>query len=231
MRKLGPRGWTIEDMRRFITLWIENVSTRCIVAAIGRSNGSLYSKRKRLGLEPRRRGELQERSPEACAATPVSWLPKPLIDAVKKPLRRIAGMLQNEPKAKPEDRWTPERGKYCSYLAFAGLSNSAIAIRLTQETGISFSPKAVADQLSRMMAFRDRTKKAVETLPEEEIIPRAESFIALWLLQWRICEGTGHHFWYSRVRGGPRKTCREFWRAKFAKKRQERDCAAHFVVA
>ncbi|MCW2318903.1 hypothetical protein M2322_004472 [Rhodoblastus acidophilus] len=231
VRNAGPRGWTIETLRQFITLWCDNVATRSIAVAIGRSKGSLYAKRKRLGLEPRNRRDLEERSPEACAATPMSWLPRPLIDVVVKPIQLLAEALKKhpDPKSDParQDRWTPERSKSCSFLAFAGLSNTAIANRMMAESGMPFTPQAVADRLSRLQAFRERAK-TLDALPEDEIMARANAFIARWGMQWRICEGTGHHFWYSRVKGGPRTTCREFQRQKYRKQRQEREYAAHF---
>jgi len=237
LRNAGPHGWTIETLRQFITLWCDNVATRSIAAAIGRSKNSLYAKRKRLGLEPRNRRDLEERSPEACAATPMSWLPHTLLNAVAKPIQRLAAALQKLPERDPEpkldsarrDRWTPERSKYCSHLAFAGLNNAAIASRLTADFSMPFTPQAVADRLSRMQAFREHAK-TLDALPEDEIMARANAFIARWGMQWRICEGTGHHFWYSRVKGGPRTTCREFQRQKYCKQRQEREYAARLGV-
>ncbi len=229
MRKPGPRGWSIDDVRRFIALWIENVATKSIAAAIGRSKGSLYYKRKWLGLEPRKLSELRERSVEACAATRIFWLPAPVADVIAGPIKNLPSTLQ--PRPKQQDKWNPERSKRCSYLAFAGLSNAAAAARMSAEFGIEFSEKAVADQLSRVQAIRDRSIRALPDIGDDEIESRAAAHIALWALQWRKCEGTNHYFWYSRLRGGPRNTCREFQRRKFRNKRQERECAARFGIA
>ena len=166
-------------MRQLITLWCDNVATSSIAVAIGRTKSSLYAKRRRLGLESRKRGDLRERSPEECAATPMSWMPKPLRDIVTAPFRAIAALLPKKSSPR-EKKWTPELSLRCSHLAFAGVSNASIAARLTAETGIGFSSKAVADQLSRIQAFRDRQKQPIRVLTEDEIKERAESHIDLW---------------------------------------------------
>jgi len=229
MRKPGSRGWAIDDVRRLIALWTGDVATKSIAATIGRSKGSIYYKRRSLGLEARKRSDLRERSVEACSATSLFWLPKAVGEPVAEPNRERAVRLQKRPKR--ERKWDPERSKRCSNLAFAGLSNAAIAARMSAEYGVQFSAKAVADRLSRLQAFRDRSTPSVDVLPEIEIEARAAAHIARWGMQWRTCEGTGHNFWYSRVIGGPRNTCRAFQRKKYSNKRGERECAAHYSLA
>lgn len=223
MRKAGPRGWSIDDVRRFVALWIENVATKSIAGAIGRSTGSLYYKRKWLGLESRKRSDLRERSLEACAATPIFWLSTPLVDIV-------SNVKKKRPKS--QIHWTEQLSLRCSHLAFAGLSNKAVAARLSAETGLTLTDQAVADQLSRLMAFRKGSRPALPDIGDGEIEIRAADHIARWELQWRRCVETRKEFWYSRVRGGARHTRREFnFRQKFAPHRQARECAAHFGIA
>lgn len=113
-------------------------------------------------------------------------------------------------------------------MAFAGLSNIAIAARMTAEIGVEFSVKAIADQLCRLQVFRDRNAPKIDVIDEADLATRAKAFIEQWGMQWRKCEGTGHFFWYSRVRGGPRNVCREFQRKKYAAQRQGRGCLAYY---
>ncbi len=231
MRKSGPRGWSIADVQRFIALWLDNAATKSIAASIARSTGSLYYKRKWLGLESRTRSELRQRSLEECAATPLLWTPLPAVDTIAAPTEERAVGLQERPKR--EERWNSDRSKRCSSLAFAGLSNGAIAARMTLEfgleSGVAFTAKAIADQLCRLQVFRDRSTRSVEFIADDEIEPRAEAFIAVWGMQWRKCDGTTRNFWYSRARGGPRNTCRAFqMRQKYAGQRQDRECTARF---
>jgi hypothetical protein len=70
MRRAGGKNsWTPEDSRQLIALWMAGVRVRSI-AALGRSMSAIYGRRRRLGLPPRDRRALHDRSIDECLATP-----------------------------------------------------------------------------------------------------------------------------------------------------------------
>jgi len=66
----GKNSWTPEDSRQLIALWMAGVRVRSIAAALGRSRSAIYGRRRRLGLPPRDRRALHDRSIDECLATP-----------------------------------------------------------------------------------------------------------------------------------------------------------------
>jgi hypothetical protein len=71
MRRAGGKNsWTPEDSRQLIALWMAGVRVRSIAAALGRSMSAIYGRRRRLGLPPRDRRALHDRSIYECLATP-----------------------------------------------------------------------------------------------------------------------------------------------------------------
>ena len=221
MRKPGPRGWSTIEVRTFTALWLDDVAIKSIAAAIGRSPGGLYSKRRRLGLDPRPRSATRERSAEACLAIRLPW---------------TAIAAQDEIVSAPETTsaasfWNEETTMRCSMLAMAGLNNAAVAKQLTIEFGRSVTESAVKCRVNRLQIVRDRKDMMAEYV-EELIEPRANARIKALRWQLRRCEGTGRVFWYSPVLGGSRNTCREFNKSqKFSKRRRERENAAHIMMA
>jgi hypothetical protein len=71
MRRAGGKNsWTPEDSRQLIALWMAGVRVRSVAAALGRSMSAIYGRRRRLGLPPRDRRALHDRSIDECLATP-----------------------------------------------------------------------------------------------------------------------------------------------------------------
>ncbi len=71
MRRTGGKNsWTPEDSRQLIALWMAGVRVRSIAASLKRSMSAIYGRRRRLGLPPRDRRVLHDRSIDECLATP-----------------------------------------------------------------------------------------------------------------------------------------------------------------
>ena len=71
MRRAGGKNsWTPEGLRQLIALWMAGVRVRSIAAPLGRSRSAIYGRRRRLGLPPRDRRALHDRSIDECLATP-----------------------------------------------------------------------------------------------------------------------------------------------------------------
>ncbi len=219
-RNPGPRGWSTGDARLFIALWLDNVSTRSIAAAIGRSAGSIYAKRRRLGLESRHRSETQERSVEACAATPLPWVPPAAVAAAPEPSQKT-----------PRMKWTEELEMRCATLALGGLNNKAVSGQLTIELGREVTEHAVKSKVNRLQIVRDRKDMMTEYVAEL-IELRANARMKALRMQLRKCDGLNRLFFYSAVLGGTRNVCNEFSQGvRFSGRRQERECAAHILMA
>lgn len=58
----GKNPWTAQETARFVRWWVEGVQVACIADALGRSRGSVYGKRSRLGLPARNRKRLVSRA-------------------------------------------------------------------------------------------------------------------------------------------------------------------------
>jgi hypothetical protein len=218
-RKLGPRGWSTGEVRLFIAVWIDNVATKSIATTIGRSAGAIYAKRRRLGLESRQRSETRERSIEACVATPLPW-----------ETAAVASAPERSEKT-PRMKWTEATEVRCAMLALAGLNNKAVAKQLTIELGSEVTEHAVKSKVNRLQIVRDRKDMMTEYV-EELIEPRANARMKALRMQLRKCDGLNRLFFYSPVLGGTRTTCREFSQgARFSGRRQERECAAHILMA
>jgi hypothetical protein len=66
-RLVSANPWSVEEVRRLITLWLDNVSITSIASALGRTPSSIRGKRRWLGLGARVRKELADRP--ICLAT------------------------------------------------------------------------------------------------------------------------------------------------------------------
>ena len=220
-RKPGPRGWSNDEVRLFIALWLDDVATKSIGAAIERSRGGLYAKRRRLGLDSRPRSASKERSAEACLATPLPWMASRAEEQAGSPI-----------ESKGRDRfWNETTEMRCAMLALAGLNNAAVAKQLTIEFGREVSEGAVRSKVTRLQIVRDR-KDMMPEYVAELIEPRANARIKALRWQARRCEELNRLFWYSPTLGGTRSTCREFNKSqRFNKRRQERQYAAQMTMA
>ena len=77
-RPVSANPWSVEEVRRLIALWLDNVSVMSIAGALGRTPSSIRGKRRWLGLGARVRKELADRPIAQCRATPLPW--KPTLD-------------------------------------------------------------------------------------------------------------------------------------------------------
>src|SRR3984957_4837412 len=60
-RPVSANPWSVEEVRRLIALWLDNVSVTSIAGALGRTPSSIRGKRRWLGLGVRVRKELSDR--------------------------------------------------------------------------------------------------------------------------------------------------------------------------
>lgn len=72
-RKTGKRGWTTNEIQQLIGLWLAGVDVASIAASVGRTRGSIYYKKRRLGLPSRVRRGLHPLSTEECSKTGLPW--------------------------------------------------------------------------------------------------------------------------------------------------------------
>ena len=77
-RPVSANPWSVEEVRRLIALWLDNVSVTSIAGALGRTPSSIRGKRRWLGLGARVRKELADRPVAQCRATALPW--KPTLD-------------------------------------------------------------------------------------------------------------------------------------------------------
>ena len=85
-RPVSANPWSVEEVRRLIALWLDNVSVMSIAGALGRTPSSIRGKRRWLGLGVRLRKDLAHRAVAQCRATPLPW--KPTLD-IKPILSRL----------------------------------------------------------------------------------------------------------------------------------------------
>ena len=98
-RPVSANPWSVEEVRRLIALWLDNVSVTSIAGALGRTPSSIQGKRRWLGLGARARKELADRPVAQCRATALPW--KPTLD-IKPILSRL---------------WAPRIGKGPAVIA------------------------------------------------------------------------------------------------------------------
>ena len=116
-------------------------------------------------------------------------------------------------------------------LALAGLNNKAVANQLSIELGREVTEHAVKSKVNRLQIVRDRNDMMPEFVAEL-IEPRANARLKALRWQPRKCDELNRLFFYSPALGGTRSTCREFAKgAKFSGRRQEREYAAHMMMA
>jgi hypothetical protein len=68
-RPASANPWSVDEVRRLIALWLDNVSVASIAGALGRTPGSIRSKRRWLGLGARARKGVVDRPVARCRAT------------------------------------------------------------------------------------------------------------------------------------------------------------------
>ena len=249
----GKNPWKLEDLRRLMALWLENVSVRSIADAFGRSPSSIRAKRRRLGLQPRERALLRERSPQDCLAVILPWPSRsdgaseisldfghalPVAPIAPPPAK---GALQTTTKtavvvapAKAAPAWRlgrdREKDMRFSILGFAGLKASAIAARVEIEYGLALTVSAVNNRLSRLQIVRER-KDMIAVYDAALVERRAKENMDRLGASLRECAELHRDFWYCRKLRGNRTTCREFYTKKFAHKQAERSCGERLAVA
>jgi hypothetical protein len=73
LRKAGKNAWTTKDIQHLIGLWLAGVDVASIAASVGRKRGSVYYKKRRLGLPARDRRGLHALPIEECQKTELPW--------------------------------------------------------------------------------------------------------------------------------------------------------------
>ena len=222
-RSSSKHPWTVDEVRRLITLWLDNVSVGSIAATLGRSTSSVQSKRRWLGLGVRERNEVSDRKPTECRAVRLPW--KPTLNVSEIALwMRTPGI--GAPPAAKACRWVLGRDETIdmrfSILAFGGLRSSAIVERLRIEFGLELSVKAVDNRISRLQIMRERAEM-IDAFDEEFVQRRAYEVMRELGATVRQCVELNRSFWYYRTIGGSRWVCREFLTAeKYAPRRAAR---------
>jgi hypothetical protein len=225
-RSSSSHPWMVEEVRRLIALWLDDVSVGSIAASLGRSPSGIHAKRRWLGLGVRERKGLSERTPAECRAVRLPWKPSIDVKAIVAWLRTPG--LGAPPPAPKAAGWVLGRDEAidvrCSILAFGGLRSSAIAERLRIEFGLEYSAKAVDNRISRLQIVRDRADM-IDAFDEETVQRRASEVMRRLGATLRQCAELNRSFWYCRTIGGSRWVCREFLTsAKYAGRRAARSC-------
>jgi hypothetical protein len=73
LRKAGKNAWTTKDIQQLIGLWLAGVDVASIAASVGRKRGSIYYKKRRLGLPARDRRRLHSLPIEDCRKADLPW--------------------------------------------------------------------------------------------------------------------------------------------------------------
>ena len=233
-RPVSANPWSVEEVRRLITLWLDNVSVTSIAGALGRTPSSIRGKRRWLGLGVRVRKELADRPVAQCRATALPWKPtldiKPILCRLWAPRigKEAAAGGRAELSQRSNGSWGAmlKKDDRFSNPWLRGLSAAAIAKRMLMEFGVYLTEGAVNSRMTRLQIARDRFD-IIEAF-DEEAVQRAR----------RRCKATGRRDIASVRRASPivlvggarwvRQTaprCREFERSKrYAPRRAERSC-------
>ena len=213
-RSSSKYPWTVDQVRRLITLWLDNVSVGSIAATLGRSTSSVQSKRRWLGLGVRERNEVSDRNRTECKAARLPWKPTQNVTEIALWMRTPG--IGPAPAAKAYG-WELGRDETIdmrfSILAFGGLRSPAIVERLRIEFGLELTVKAVNNRISRLQIERERAEM-VDAFDEELVQRQAAEVMRRLGATVRQCCELNRSFWYYRTIGGPRCVCREFLTAK-----------------
>jgi hypothetical protein len=230
-RPVSANPWSVEEVRRLIALWLDNVSVTSIAAALGRTPSSIRGKRRWLGLGARVRKDLADRPVARCRATKLPWKPtldiKPIFCRLWAPrVGKGAGAAARA--AVLEVKWElgrdAQKDDRFSTLGFAGLSASIIAKRMLMEFGVYLTEGAVNSRMTRLQIARDRFD-IIDVFDEEAVQRRAAEAKRRVGATLRQCAELHRSFWWCRELCGNRTTCREFETAKrYAPRRAERSC-------
>src|SRR3984957_18184490 len=174
-RPISANPWSVEEVRRLITLWLDNVSVTSIAGALGRTRSSIQGKRRWLGLGVRARKELANR-----AGPPCRWKPtldiKPILCRLWAPRIGKEAAAGARADAVPEVQWElgrdAQKDDRFSTLGFAGLSAFIIAKRMLMEFGVYLTEGAVNSRMTRLQIARDRFD-IIDVFDEEAVQRRA----------------------------------------------------------
>jgi hypothetical protein len=231
-RPVSANPWSVEEVRRLIALWLDNVSVASIAGALGRTPSSIRGKRRWLGLGGRVRKDLADRPVAQCRATPLPWKPalniKPILCRLWAPRIGKGTVAAARPETVSEVRWElgrdPQKDDRFSTLGFAGLSAATIAKRMLMEFGVYLTEGAVNSRMTRLQIARDRFD-IIDAFDEETVQRRAAEAKRRVGATLRQCAELHRSFWWRRALGGARTTCREFETSKrYAPRRAERSC-------
>ena len=231
-RPVSANPWSVEEVRRLIALWLDNVSVTSIAGALGRTPSSIRGKRRWLGLGVRARKELADRPVAQCRATALPWKPtlniKPILCRLWAPRIGKEAVAVARPEAVSEVRWElgrdAQKDDRFSTLGFAGLSAAAIAKRMLMEFGVYLTEGAVNSRMTRLQIARDRFD-IIDVFDEEAVQRRAAEAKRRVGATLRQCAELHRSFWWRRELCGNRTTCREFETSKrYAPRRAERSC-------
>ena len=231
-RPVSANPWSVEEVRRLIALWLDNVSVTSIAGALGRTPSSIRGKRRWLGLGVRVRKELVDRAVAQCRATALPWKPtlniKPILCRLWAPRIGKGAAAGARPETVSEVRWElgrdAQKDDRFSTLGFAGLSAAAIAKRMLMEFGVYLTEGAVNSRMTRLQIARDRLD-IIDVFDEAAVQRRAAEAKRRVGATLRQCAELHRSFWWRRALSGNRTTCREFETSKrYAGRRAERSC-------
>jgi hypothetical protein len=231
-RPVSANPWSVEEVRRLIALWLDNVSVTSIAGALGRTPSSIRAKRRWLGLGVRVRKELADRPAAQCRATALPWKPtlniKPILCRLWAPRIGKEAVAVARLNAVSEVRWElgrdAQKDDRFSTLGFAGLSAAVIAKRMLMEFGVYLTEGAVNSRMTRLQIARNRFD-IIEVFDEEVVQRRAAKAKRRVGATLRRCAELHRSFWWRRELCGNRTTCREFETSKrYAPRRAERSC-------
>ena len=231
-RPVSANPWSVEEVRRLIALWLDNVSVTSIAGALGRTPSSIRGKRCWLGLGVRARKDLVDRTVARCRATKLPWKPtldiKPILCRLWAPRVGKGAGAAGRPAAVSEVKWElgrdAQKDDRFSTLGFAGLSAAVIAKRMLMEFGVYLTEGAVNSRMTRLQIARDRFD-IIDVFDEEAVQRRAAEAKRRVGATLRQCAELHRSFWWCRELCGNRTTCREFETAKrYAPRRAERSC-------
>jgi hypothetical protein len=239
-RPTSQRPWMVDDVRRLIALWLDNVGARSIAETFGRSPASVHGKRRWLGLAPRERALIAERPAAECLAVALPWRPTIDVSAIVALAAPEPGKWgkKEEPTPTPQvptdAKWAlgrdREKDMRFSILGFAGLRAPAIAKRMLIEFGVRLTDSAVNNQVSRLQIVRERSG-LMDDYDAEIVERRAKEAMTRLGAVLRQCSELNRSFWYCRAMGGNRSTCREFHSKKFRARKAQRSCSEVTAMA